>query len=183
MMRLPPWAWLAGSLGVGLLIGAAFLEDGTYWQALATQLGATFLLFLPIMLAERSIVTTVNRRIADVAAITRTEQFYLADEIVSHFSQAIGNIKPPKTSSDHLGRMLGAEGWRPNKVRDGYQLWSKEAQMIAVPVGKESLGRAIILGTCRYVQWDIDRYIELWNVTRPSGTDAVVPAGTTASKP
>jgi hypothetical protein len=174
--KFPVWSWATASLGAAFVIGAGFLEDGTYWQALAIQLGAVMLLLLPIAFAERSIAATVSNRFRDTAAISRTEQFYLAEEVVRHFGQSIGQPAPP-TSSDHLGRILGAEGWKQGRVRDGHQMWSKATKTIAIPVGRESLGRAIVLGACRYASWDIVRYVELWNVTRPEGADPYVSSG------
>lgn len=173
--RLPLWAWLVATLGAAMLITGGFLDDGSYLQSLSVELGATVLLVIPIVIAERSIVATLRKRMDDVAAINRTEEYVRVDEFVRHWGQALGHPRLPGTEPGHLERMLGAEGWTPLKLRDGYRLWSLAGRVFAVPTQPGPVGRGVMLGACRYVGWNTERYIELWNATRAQGVEVYAP--------
>jgi len=168
---LPGWAWLVFLAGVALLVGGAFVSDGTYVQSLMGQIGSAALLVIPIVLVERSIISTLRKRLEDAAAVNRTEEMIRFDDVVTHFEQVLTRPKPPPTAPGHLGRMLGAEGWTPRKSRDGYQLWAKDGRLFAVPFNSERLPRGVVLGVSRYVGWTPERFVERWNATRPEGTD------------
>jgi hypothetical protein len=118
MRRLPLWAWLVVLVGLATIGAGALFDNGSYLQAVSVELGATALLLVPIILAERSLVDTLAKRADEAAAIQRMEQFLQLDELWKDFGQALEAKKPPHIDPERLGRMLDVDGWSATKTRE-----------------------------------------------------------------
>jgi hypothetical protein len=159
--------------GLALLVAGGFIPNGTYAQSVAVEVGATALLVVPIVLAERAIVGTMRRRMDDALAITRTDEFVRVDNMLAQFGQTIGSkTRLPSTLPGQLSQMLELDDWSRVKVSDGHQLWNKGDLIFAVPLGKGPVSRGVLLGAMRYAGWTFEHAAELWNRTRPEGRPA-----------
>ncbi len=169
MRKLPLWAWLIVLSGLVTIGVGALFHEGSYLQAVSVQLGATALLLVPIILAERSIVNTLAKKADEAAAVQHTEQFLHFDEMWRDFGQALEpKPKSPVIDPDQLERMLGMDGWSMTKVRDRYALWAKNGRLLAVPLDMQPLPRGVVRGVIRVAGWSRDRTEELRNATGPS---------------
>ena len=167
MRRLPLWAWLVVLAGLAAIGAGALFDDGSYLQAVSVELGATALLLVPIILAERSLVDTLAKKADEAAAIQRTEQFLQLDELWKDFGQALG-AKPPHIDPEHLGRMLDMDGWSATKTRERYAFWAKNGRLLAVPLDLQPLPRGVVRGVMRTAGWSPERTEELSNATASS---------------
>ncbi|WP_146044297.1 hypothetical protein [Amycolatopsis sp. BJA-103] len=159
MKVMPVWAWTVLGLGLGLLLGAAWVADGTYAQSVMVQLGSAALLVAPIVLAEKAITEALRKRVDDDAAVRRTEDVARLHDMVRHFGLSLA-AQPPTTPYD-LGRMLASDGWEYRKDHDGHAIWVKLDQKIAVPVDIALVPRGVILGIIRDAKWSNDQYVAL----------------------
>jgi hypothetical protein len=175
MRRLPLWAWLVVLVGLATIGAGALFDNGSYLQAVSVELGATALLLVPIILAERSLVDTLAKRADEAAAIQRMEQFLQLDELWKDFGQALEAKKPPHIDPERLGRMLDVDGWSATKTRERYTFWAKDGRLLAIPLDLRPLPRGVARGVRRIAGWSHDRTEELWNATAPSaGTSSAI---------
>lgn len=165
---MPVWAWTVLGLGLGLLVGGAWVPDGTYAQSVMVQLGSAALLVAPIVLAEKAITEALRKRVDDDAAVRRAEELARLHDMVRHIGLSL-SAQPSSTPSE-LGSMLASDGWIYRRDYDGHAIWEKVDRKIAVPIGSTLVSRGVILGVIRDAGWSNDRYIELYqSVTAGDG--------------
>ncbi|WP_410571088.1 type II toxin-antitoxin system HicA family toxin [Amycolatopsis sp. cmx-4-61] len=162
MKQLPPWSWYLASVGA-LIVGlGGFLPSGSYAQATALQVGSVFLLIIPVVLAERGMLSALRQKVDESIAvqelliettidmaentaqnhepIPETDTSPTADENDRPDEPpTAGKSRPrPQTSSRimlrDLLRVLKEEGWEMRKSRGTHEIWAKDDNIIAIPL-------------------------------------------------
>jgi len=165
MRRLPMWAWLVGLFGLALVVSGAFLNDGSYRQAVTLQIGSVALLLVPIVFIERNIEKSLEEKIEDTVAIEQTARFEQLGEMWRDFGQALDKEKLPTVSPDRMLRMLGADGWRESRRTGGHVVVTKEDVRIAIPESFDELARGVVRGVMRKAGWHRERFDRLYEST------------------
>ncbi|MGW6934661.1 hypothetical protein ACWGE0_31690 [Lentzea sp. NPDC054927] len=141
---IPPWAWFVFSLGSILIGVGGFLPSDSYGQAVALQIGSVAMLLVPVVVAERGILSAFAERVEDSLAIQESIIEESASQAVDGSPEPVEETEPAPekkpTGSRHPIKVIAAiekrmldDGWEQRK-RGSHSVWEKDGQRIVVPL-------------------------------------------------